>query len=149
MIYKRMKCITTILQFVVCLFAITVISGCSSSPEKGIVDRINSLEKEGKLIVQKAELEIDPEYLPEYLELLREGISTSVAVEPGVLSLYAMADKDNPNKIMVFEVYASKEAYESHISSPHFLKYKNGTLEMVRSLILTRTTPVVFASKIK
>jgi quinol monooxygenase YgiN len=58
-----------------------------------------------------------------------------------------MSDRDEPNKITVVEIYASQEAYNSHIASPHFLKYKNGTMKMVDSLKLTRTKPIVFAAK--
>ncbi|MBT8254276.1 MAG: antibiotic biosynthesis monooxygenase [Bacteroidia bacterium] len=120
---------------------------CKPNGENRLVERIEQLEKENQLIVQLAELEIDPNQLEPYLELLEEGIRTSVADEPGVLSLYAMAHKDKPNRITVVEIYENQAAYESHIKSKHFLKYKNGTLEMVDSLKLIRTKPIVFAAK--
>lgn len=123
------------------------LTACKDQAPDPLMDRIEQLEKDGQLIVQLAELEINTDYLQSYLELLEEGIRTSVNKEPGVLTLYAMADRDRPNRITVVEVYESQEAYEAHIQSPHFLKYKNGTLHMVDSLKLTRTSPIVFAAK--
>ncbi len=125
------------------------LSNCETKQQNELLHRISQLENDRQLVVQIAELEIDPTQLEAYTAMLQEGISASVEKEPGVLSLYAMASKEKPNKITVVEIYASQADYESHINSPHFLKYKNGTLAMVDSLVLTRTTPVIFAAKPK
>jgi quinol monooxygenase YgiN len=45
------------------------------------------------------------------------------------------------------EVYASREAYEAHLETPHFLKYKAGTGGMVRSLRLVDVDPVMMRTK--
>ena len=75
---------------------------------------MEQLGKEKELVVQLAELEIDPNQLNAYLELLEEGIRASVRTEPRVLSRYAMSDKEQPNKITVVEIYANQEAYSAH-----------------------------------
>ena len=49
-----------------------------------------------------------------------------------------MAEKENPAHITLVEVYADEHAYQSHLQTPHFLKYKTGTKEMVKSLELVR-----------
>ncbi|MGB5481039.1 MAG: antibiotic biosynthesis monooxygenase family protein [Eudoraea sp.] len=136
-----------ILSVVIAILSLFGMSNCVSDKEKGIAERIQQLTKDNDLIVQIAELEIDSTQLKTYIEFLQEGILTSVKEEPGVLTLYAMADRDKPNRITVVEIYESQEAYNSHIASPHFLKYKNGTMNMVDSLKLTRTKPIVFAAK--
>src|SRR3954469_11423834 len=74
--------------------------------------------------VQVAEIEIDPAQLNEYKAAVHEQIETAIRVEPGVLVLYAVADKASPTHVTVFEIYADSEAYRSHLQSPHFLKYK-------------------------
>jgi len=140
-----LKCYTIIFMSLVGLG----LSNCETNKENELLHRISQLEKEEQLVVQIAELEIDSTQLEAYTIMLQEGIRTSVEIEPGVISLYAMASEEQPNKITVVEIYASQEAYESHISSPHFLQYKNGTLAMVDTLVLTRTTPVIFAAKSK
>lgn len=121
--------------------------GCGQKDKMGIVERINKLDKENQLIVQLAELQIDSAQLEPYLAFLKEGIQSSIKTEPGVLTFYSMQSKDDPSKITIVEIYENQKAYESHIVSENFLKYKNGTLNMVDSLKLTRVNPVIFASK--
>ncbi len=98
-------------------------------------------------LVRLAELEIDSARLEAYLPLLCEEIETSVAVEPGVVMLHAVQLREAPHMVRLLEVYASVEAYEAHIRSPHFLKYKTGTTDMVRSLRLIDADPIVLAGK--
>lgn len=70
-------------------------------------------------------------------------------LEPGVLTLYAVAEKDAPNRITILEIYANRTAYESHLKTPHFQKYKQGTIEMVEDLVLTDTQPLIPNLRIK
>src|SRR5579875_1959836 len=62
-----------------------------------------------------------------YKAALRERIEAAVRLEPGVLTLYAMSVKDHPEQIRVLEVYASPAAYQAHLETPHFKKYKSTT----------------------
>jgi quinol monooxygenase YgiN len=100
-------------------------------------------------LVRIAELEIDPAQLERYKAALKEEIETSIRVEPGVLTLYAVAEKENPARIRIFEMYAGVEAYKAHLETPHFKKYKVGTQAMVKSLKLVETTPILLGAKTK
>ena len=100
-------------------------------------------------IVRLAKLVIDSVQLESYNALLKEGIETAVRVEPGVLTLYAVAEKNDPTHITILEIYADTVAYKSHLQTPHFLKYKIGTKDMVKSLELVETVPLVLGMKIK
>lgn len=73
---------------------------------------------------------------------------TSLRTEPGVLTMCAVAEKENTCKITILETYTSKEAYDKHIVSVHFQKYKQGTLHMVKSLVLSDQTPLNPANRI-
>lgn len=106
-------------------------------------------QQEKKQVVRLAKLVIDSAQLQRYNEFLKEGIETSVRLEPGVLTLYAVAEKERPTHITILEIYASPDAYKQHIQTPHFLKYKNGTRDMVKSLELIETIPLVPGMKIK
>ena len=97
----------------------------------------------GDKIVRLAEIEVVPEYLEEYLVYAKEVGETSVKVEPGVLTLFSMQTKENPCKIYILEIYADKEAYQSHLQTAHFKKYKEGSVKMVKSLKLIDTNPMV------
>ncbi|MBW9116083.1 antibiotic biosynthesis monooxygenase [Rhizobium cauense] len=101
----------------------------------------------GEPIVRMAELEIDPNQLETYRALLAEEIEASVALEDGVLSLNAVAIKDRPHHIRILEVYANRQAYEAHLQTDHFLKYKNETAGMVVSLALIDVEPLMMRGK--
>lgn len=91
-------------------------------------------------IIRLSRIEVYPQYLDEYKKMAAEVGATSLRTEPGVLTMYAVADKNNPCLITILETYASPDAYKSHIASPHFQKYKQGTLHMVKSLELCDQT---------
>ena len=100
------------------------------------------LRQYGERIVRLAEIEVVPEFLDEYLAFAKEVGETSVKVEPGVLTLFSMQEKENPYKIHILEIYADKNAYQSHLQTAHFKKYKEGTAKMVKSLKLIDTNPL-------
>lgn len=99
--------------------------------------------------IRVAKLLIDPAKIDAYKAALKEEIDASIQKEPGVLSLYAVYEKKEPSHVTVFEIYASEEAYRSHIQTPHFKKYKASTADMVKSLELTEMAPIALGSKPK
>jgi len=94
-------------------------------------------------MVRQARLIIDAAQLVPYKTALKEEIETSLRNEPGVLMLYAVSENEHPDHITILEVYESHDAYERHIRSPHFLKYKAATAQMVKSLELIDVTPLL------
>jgi quinol monooxygenase YgiN len=106
-------------------------------------------QQEDKQMVRLAKLVIDSAQLESYNTFLKEEIETSVNVEPGVITLYAVAEKNKPTHITILEIYADEAAYKKHIQTTHFLKYKNGTKDMVRSIQLIETIPLIPGMKIK
>ncbi|HSZ34980.1 MAG TPA: putative quinol monooxygenase [Puia sp.] len=99
------------------------------------------------LVVRIAKLQIDSSQLEKYKSALKEHAETAVRVEPGVFTLYAVYEKNNPTHVTVFEIYANEAAYKSHLQTPHFLKYKASTKDMVKSLELIETTPIALETK--
>jgi antibiotic biosynthesis monooxygenase len=100
-------------------------------------------------IVRLSRITVDPARLAEYLVFATECGRRSMAEEPGVLMMYSMQDKAHPEQITILEIYADSAAYERHIKTPHFQKYKQGTLAMVRKLELLDQTPLVPEMKMK
>ena len=94
------------------------------------------------LLVRLAEIEVYPEYLAEYLAQGREIAATSVRQEPGVLCLFPMQSKEDSTQVRILEIYASQEAYQRHIATDYFLRYKQGTMHMVKSLKLSDMRPL-------
>lgn len=99
-------------------------------------------------IVRLSKIEVYPQHLDEYMKYATEVGEVSLRTDPGVLTMYAVGEKENPCKITILETYASREAYEKHIASKHFQKYKQGTLHMVKSLVLSDQMPLNPANRI-
>lgn len=98
-------------------------------------------------MVRFAKIKVDPMHLAAYTAALQEQMTTAVRVEPGVLSYYAVADKSDPSFITILEVYADSAAYQSHILTSHFLKYKETVQDMVKSLELVDLDVIGIAKK--
>ena len=107
----------------------------------------NAFAQKNGQIIRLAKLQIDPAKLEGYKAALKEHAETAVRVEPGVLTLYAVYEKDNPTHVTVFEIYANTDAYKSHLETSHFKKYKSSTKEMVKSLELVDVLPIALAAK--
>ena len=133
-----------------------------NNPQKGEMDRQNNMKMEKKNIpsmcakqpmtadgiVRLSKIEVYPQYLDEYMQYAVEVGEISLRTEPGVLTMYAVSDKENPCLVTILETYVSQAAYQSHVASAHFQKYKQGTLHMVKSLQLCDQTPLNPANKI-
>lgn len=109
----------------------------------------NTYGQEIRPMVRLAKLVIDPGHLEQYKAILKEEIEASVRIEPGVLTLYAVSEKENPTHFTILEIYADSAAYRAHLQTPHFISYKTRTKGMVRSLELVETTPLIPDMKIK
>ena len=94
------------------------------------------------MIVRLAEIEVYPQYLKEYLEFANEVDRLSVEREPGVVCLFPMQTAEDSCQIRILEIYASEEAYQQHLKTDHFQKYKQGTLHMVKDLKLPTMKPL-------
>ncbi|MCR5158004.1 MAG: antibiotic biosynthesis monooxygenase [Prevotella sp.] len=94
------------------------------------------------LFVRLAEIEVYPQYLEEYLAFASEVDRLSIEREPGVICLYPMQSAEDSCQIRILEIYASEEAYQQHLKTDHFLRYKQGTLHMVKDLKLPTMKPL-------
>ena len=103
----------------------------------------------GSQVVRMAKLQIDSAQLENYKAALKEGVEAAIRLEPGVLTLFAVYEKNNPTHVTVLEVYADQDAYKSHLQTPHFKKYKSTTKDMVKSLELIESVPIALSSKLK
>ena len=94
------------------------------------------------MLFRLAEIEVHPQYLKEYLAAAAEIQKASLAEEPGVVCLFPTQTKEDSCQIRILEIYASQQAYQHHIQTAHFKKYKQGTLHMVKHLKLQDLQPL-------
>lgn len=124
----------------------------NSKANETVADKAAESAKEKKgMMIRISEIEIHRDSLDRYKTILKEEAEASVRLEPGVISIFPMYQQRDSTQVRILEIYASREAYESHLKTPHFLRYKTATLAMVKSLQLVdmhaidaATMPVVF-----
>lgn len=97
--------------------------------------------------IQIAEIVVDPAHLERYKAAVAEQIEAAIRLESGVLTLYSVVSKQEPGKIIVFEIYRDRDAYLAHLKAPHFLKYKATVEPMVKSLTLMPVDPIMLGDR--
>ncbi len=98
-------------------------------------------------MVRIAKIKVDPAQLEKYTQALKAQMTSAIALEPGVLFYHAVADQKDPSRITILEVYANVEAYKAHITTAHFLTYKETVKDMVKELVLEDVKTVAKAQK--
>jgi quinol monooxygenase YgiN len=88
------------------------------------------------MMVRISEIEVDAKYLEQYKAILKDEAEASVRLEPSVIAIFPMYQREKDTEFRILEMYANREAYEAHLKTPHFQKYKSGTLHIVKSLKL-------------
>jgi quinol monooxygenase YgiN len=88
------------------------------------------------MMVRISEIEVHAQHLEAYKAILKEEAEASVRLEPGVIAIFPLVRRDSDTEFRILEMYADRQAYEAHLKTPHFLKYKSTTLHMVKSLKL-------------
>jgi len=105
------------------------------------------MAQDNQQLYRIARIKVDPARLDKYKLALEEQMNTAIRTEPGVLAYTAVSDKKDPSSITIFEIYADSAAYNAHILSPHFKKYKETVKDMVTSLELIDVNLLVAARK--
>lgn len=140
------------------LHAFMTYPGMDESYNKGMTEALNFITgEETKLmytitdesIVRISRITVKPECLNDYLAMVTECGRTSMAVEPGVILMFSMQARANPELITILEIYRDRASYEKHIASEHFKKYKSGTLDMINRLELLDQTPLIPEMRMK
>jgi quinol monooxygenase YgiN len=112
-----------------------------------IAIQLTGLGQSKNQMVRLAKLKVDPTQLEKYNDALKEQMTTAIKLEPGVLTYYAVADKKDPSNITILEIYSDTTAYQTHIVTAHFKKYKETVKGMVKSLELVDVNLIGSAKK--
>lgn len=98
-------------------------------------------------VVRLAELEVDPTQLQAFMLAAKANAQASLRDEPGVIAFHAVAEKNNPARVRVFEMYADSNAYQAHLRAPHFLAFRDATDQMLLGRKVFETVPVLLGAK--
>lgn len=109
----------------------------------------NTIAQDKTTYMRIAKITVDSVLLSEYIVALKTQMQAALKYEAGVLAYSAVQDKNNPNHITILETYASTAAYQLHIQTDHFKKYKTTVADMVKHLELTDVIPLAIQTKQK
>ena len=65
------------------------------------------------------EFDLKPESLQKFNQLIAVNASASVRDEPGCRQFDVLQDLDQPNHVVLYEVYDSPEAFQAHMGMKH------------------------------
>jgi quinol monooxygenase YgiN len=89
-----------------------------------------------------AEFEVKPDRLEQFLELARADASQSVANEPGCRQFDVTLDREQPNRVVLYEVYQDEAAFDAHLQTPHLAAFRAGIEDLIVSRQVRRLTRV-------
>ena len=96
--------------------------------------------------VRWAELEVDPGKAVEFMGVARENAAATL-LEPGALALHFAAEKGNPGRLRVLEIYSSEDAYRAHLRSAHFQRFSQAAQAASTVRRVYDVVPVLLGSK--
>ena len=77
-------------------------------------------------VVLILELVVKPEHRAEFLEALWEDANGALDHEPGCLRFDVTVDSQNPNRVMLYEVYVDAAARQVHRAAPYLKRVAAG-----------------------
>lgn len=75
-------------------------------------------------------IEVAPEATERFRRLLIAQAKASL-IEPGCRVFDCWSDPERPGQVFLYEVYASRAAFEEHLATPHFLNFDTEAYGMV------------------
>jgi len=75
------------------------------------------------MVVLHVTVQVKPEHVSQFLELVRYDAEHSEKDEPDCLRFDVVQDRDDPNRFYYYEVYRDEAALEAHRQTPHFKHY--------------------------
>ena len=81
------------------------------------------------------EFQVKPESLAKFNELIAVNAKASVANEPGCRQFDVLRALDDPNRIVLYEVYDSEAAFKTHLEQAHTKTF----LGQMKELIIKQT----------
>lgn len=80
-----------------------------------------------------AEFAIKPGKMNSFLEHAYADAHSSTSIEPDCLQFDVLSSAETDSNVVFYEVYASKQAFENHLSSPHVDIFRKALPEHVQT----------------
>jgi (4S)-4-hydroxy-5-phosphonooxypentane-2,3-dione isomerase len=88
-----------------------------------------ALAQSGPYLINAVEYDVVPGQVDNFLAALKENGAATVK-EPGCREFNISVSQNDPNHLLIYEVYNDAAAAEAHTATEHFKKYKAATAGM-------------------
>ncbi len=78
-----------------------------------------------------APVQIKPGHKEEFLEAIIGDAKGSVENEPGCRRFDVIQDAGDENRVWLYEIYDDEAAFEAHLETPHFIKFRDATADII------------------
>lgn len=82
------------------------------------------------MLVLMVSLKVKPGRADDFLAAVQADGAGTTKNEEGNFQFSAIRDNSDPDRFFLFEVYADEAALEAHRRMPHFLKYREATVDI-------------------
>lgn len=89
------------------------------------------------------EFDLKPDSRPAFMPLMLDNASRSLADEPGCMVFDVLSRADDGDRVVLYEIYRDRVAFDDHLRSPHFLSFDSGVRDYVAA---KRVTELVIES---
>ena len=110
-------------------------------------DKGSPIKQNGEMITNMVRINVLPGEEAAFKAAVMPEMVQSLAVEDGVLAIYAGTLVGAPNTWLFFEIYASESAYQAHRQTPHFQKYLSQTQQMLGEKTFYNLRPALLKNK--
>jgi len=86
-------------------------------------------------IVLVVEYRIKPEFRDAYLARVRRHRKDVIANEPGCKTFNILTTDEDPNRVLLYEVYADAASFDAHGKTPYMANYRAETEPMAASRV--------------
>jgi autoinducer 2-degrading protein len=90
------------------------------------------------------EFDVKPESRAKFDAAIEINAKASVANEPGCFQFDVMRSPDDPNKVVLYEVYASAAAFQAHLAMEHTKTFLGMAKDLVNKQTAVKLERVVY-----
>jgi autoinducer 2-degrading protein len=100
----------------------------------------------GGVYINLVELVVIPSEMPKFLEAIKDNGANAVK-EPGCREFNITVLANNPNHVVLYEVYDNEAALAAHRNTDHFKKFAATTANMIADRNVRAMSVIAFNSK--
>ena len=82
------------------------------------------------------EFNLKPGCLEPFTAAVRENAALSVRDEPGCRRFDVLAPRDGSERVVLYEIYEGRDAFDDHLKTPHYARFKETTEDMIAGQVV-------------